>query len=436
MARILILASGMVSGLNVSAELAARLVADGHEVTLATTERHRDRVADLGLTYRPFPEVNLWAFRSGAPGMGKSPFSRGPAKRRARAEGVMADHGVAETSALLAELSPDLAIIDFELHGAILTALAEGTNLALLQYFFSTFPGPENPPLGDDAVPGQGDAGAPARISAHWRKFMWWKRAKAALYAYRDWGGDLPTALKHYAQTLGVSADVFDRNRWQYPWGYHLPYLMTSPAELDFAGGHGNLRFVGALVPKTPASSALDGLSRAPGQKLILAAFGTVDAPPAEMVARLWAAMGARPDWRLVHALPKDAPRPEGAPPANVTCTDWIDQRAALGEVDLLIHHGGVASVREAAHAGVPQIVIPRGMMDRPGGAARVVFHGIGGRLEADAPADAMTTEIARLLDDGDVAARCARMAEASKRYGTEKVAEAEVRRLLGLAAT
>ena len=55
MARILVASTGMLSSVFVAAEFCRRLVRDGHEVVLVTTEKHGDRVREFGLAFRAMP---------------------------------------------------------------------------------------------------------------------------------------------------------------------------------------------------------------------------------------------------------------------------------------------------------------------------------------------------------------------------------------------
>lgn len=417
-------------------ELGRRLSLEGHEIVLATTEPHRHYAENLGFDFRPLPKITLDPFACAQESLGKNPFARTPTRRRARMRAVIGGLGAVEFGDILDSVEPDLALIDFELHGPILTALSQGRRTALLHHLFSTAMGPGNPPLGSHTVPGQGSEGAPASVNGEWAEFLRWKRRQQLIGALKHWGGDLPSALDHLARRSGVPENSFDRRRWQYPWGYTLPYLVTGPAELDFAGdGSEDFRFVGPLIakvrPNTQAAEPLSGVEPTSDRPVVLASFGTVNTPPVAFLEALWSAFALRPDWTLIHAIPRGSAAPSHPAPANVTVVEWVDQPAVLETARVMINHGGTGSVREAADCGIPQIAVAANTMDRPGGAARVVFHGLGARLMGTETAEEIATTIDRVLHDKDIAGACARMSDASRRYTTDKVAENEVRRLL-----
>ncbi|MFD0982673.1 nucleotide disphospho-sugar-binding domain-containing protein [Tropicimonas aquimaris] len=440
MARILVASTGMLSSVFVAAEFGRRLVRDGHEAVLVTTENHGDRVREFGLAFRAMPKVPITPLACPLEGLGKNPFVRTPARRRQRLEETAAMLGAAEFGAMLDEITPDLAVIDFELHGPIIAALGRGQRTALLHCFFSTMVGPRNPPLGSFTVPGSEPEGAPEPVMNEWSNLLRWKRRQEIVGALRHWGGDIPSALGHLARKHRVARDMFLRRRWQYPWGYRLPCLMTSPAELDFPGeGDDDVRYIGPMIagtrPEGASQADVPGIlgsdAAANGKPVVLASFGTVNSPPPAFLEALWAAFEARPDRVLVHVVPPNADAPRRPPPDNVTVVNWLDQPAALERASLMINHGGVGSVREAAHRGVPQIVVAADMMDRPGGAARVLSHGLGARLTGREAAEQISGTIDAVLADEGIAAACARMSEASQSYAAGRVAERELRRLL-----
>ncbi|MEU4770217.1 glycosyltransferase [Actinosynnema sp. NPDC023794] len=89
-----------------------------------------------------------------------------------------------------------------------------------------------------------------------------------------------------------------------------------------------------------------------------------------------------------------------GEPPDNVVVLPWVPQADLLPHVDLVVHHGGSGTTMGTFGAGVPQLILPQGA-DQFGNAAMVTEAGLGHQLlGADVTAEAVTTEVRRLLAD------------------------------------
>ncbi len=67
--------------------------------------------------------------------------------------------------------------------------------------------------------------------------------------------------------------------------------------------------------------------------------------------------------------------------PSNVKVVNWISQLDVLSKASLAIIHGGLGTVKECICFGVPMIVVPIAR-DQPSNAARVVYHGLGKKID------------------------------------------------------
>jgi UDP:flavonoid glycosyltransferase YjiC (YdhE family) len=54
----------------------------------------------------------------------------------------------------------------------------------------------------------------------------------------------------------------------------------------------------------------------------------------------------------------------------------WAPQMALLHNAAVMVTHGGLNSVMECIHLGVPMVVVP-GLRDQPGNMVRAVSHGV-----------------------------------------------------------
>lgn len=91
----------------------------------------------------------------------------------------------------------------------------------------------------------------------------------------------------------------------------------------------------------------------------------------------------------------------DGVP--NLLTRNWIPQNDLLsdGRVRLLVTHGGVNSIVEAAFHGKPLVVVPLSL-DQPANAAAVVQRGFAERVELSDPdfAESLRRAVGRVLND------------------------------------
>src|SRR5215203_5484378 len=80
--------------------------------------------------------------------------------------------------------------------------------------------------------------------------------------------------------------------------------------------------------------------------------------------------------------------------PANVVIVSEAPQVELLKRASLMVSHGGVTGLKKSAFMGVPMLLIPI-HYDEFGNAARVVYHGLGVRLQLE---KVSAVELGRLL--------------------------------------
>jgi UDP:flavonoid glycosyltransferase YjiC (YdhE family) len=91
-----------------------------------------------------------------------------------------------------------------------------------------------------------------------------------------------------------------------------------------------------------------------------------------------------------------------GTLPAGVRAERFVPQAEVLGQVDVVIHHGGAGTTLGAAAAGVPQLLLPQAadqFRNADAVAAAGVGHGLADVLAA--PAGTIRALVAALLSDG-----------------------------------
>ncbi|NJL29407.1 MAG: hypothetical protein HC897_16720 [Thermoanaerobaculia bacterium] len=197
------------------------------------------------------------------------------------------------------------------------------------------------------------------------------------------------------------------------------PELIACPRELDLPNVdrgprvhylgpsiRGSAPEVGPALPEPP-----------PGTKLIYVSLGSqaglLPTRAESLYRRLFEVVrdSVDEDWHFVVSIGGHLePGRFGPLPDNLTVVSWAPQLALLQRAALMITHGGLGSVKEAIHCGVPMVVVPL-VNDQPANAERVEYHRLGARLDTDrfSPGE-MGAAIRMVLASQEIAAATARM--------------------------
>ncbi|TDD43392.1 oleandomycin glycosyltransferase [Nonomuraea terrae] len=185
-------------------------------------------------------------------------------------------------------------------------------------------------------------------------------------------------------------------------------------------------RFVGPSLGARPPdpSFAADRL-RGP---VLYASMGTVvDAGP--QLLRAFATALAPLGGTVVISTGRTDPAALGPLPGNVLARRFVPQPEVLARAALFVTHGGMNSVNEAMHAGVPMLVVPQGA-DQPLVARRVVELGAGLSIRTrDAAAGAVHALARRLLGEPRFRAAAATLRVAQREAGGHLRAADELER-------
>ena len=107
--------------------------------------------------------------------------------------------------------------------------------------------------------------------------------------------------------------------------------------------------------------------------------------------------------------------------PENVLWQSFVSLRSLLPRVGALVHHGGIGTMAEALHAGIPQLAVPFAY-DQFDNAMRIEALGVGAQIPASrVSARSFTTELRRLLGSNRVRLSCRTLAE---RFASESPVE------------
>ena len=187
-----------------------------------------------------------------------------------------------------------------------------------------------------------------------------------------------------------------DLNLWLYP--EEVDYGRADP--LAAAGGWRNLP---SCVRTTDEPWELpEPLARA-GGPLVYLSLGSLGSGDVALMRGLIATLADSP-YRVIVSMGPQHAELELAP--NMTGAEFLPQTSLLGEVDLVITHGGNNTVTEALHLGVPMVVLPL-FWDQYDNAQRVDETGFGRRLSTyEHGPEELRTAIDELLADQALRAR------------------------------
>ncbi|WP_345385353.1 macrolide family glycosyltransferase [Nonomuraea salmonea] len=188
-------------------------------------------------------------------------------------------------------------------------------------------------------------------------------------------------------------------------------------------------RFVGPSLGERPRdpSFPMDALR----DPVLYASPGTVlDAGPA--LLRTFAAALAPLGGTVVISTGRTDPAALGPLPPNVLARRFVPQLEVLDRAALFVTHGGMNSVNEALHAGVPMLVLPQGA-DQPLVARRVAELGAGLALAPhEADTEAVQVRAGLLLGEPRFRVAAYDLRDAQRAAGGYRRAADELERHLG----
>jgi hypothetical protein len=419
--------SGLTGIVHASFEMVRRLEDAGHDVVYACPQDVRVKVEAQGIAYEQLPPVDF----SPCPPL---PQITGPARElRKIVHGLRAIRerrrvgidrlNLKAFEELLETRRPDLLLIDMEMHDHIITAVARGTPVLLVNQFFCSWRRPGLPPIDSAIIPGVGFEGSAAGLAWVWTRRRlggwskrWWQSARAGFV-------DRRLVLKAYARQVGFPLELLEEGNWPPPFTYRdMPVISLASQALEFEHDpRPGLHYVGPMASldrvegdaNPGMTEDIDHIvagSLRQSESLIVCSVTTMDADHVDLtfVRRLMDAVARQPTWRLVVGLGgHTATEDLGTLPDNVHVFPWIPQTQLLKKAALSISHGGVHTLNECLELGVPMLIYSGDRFDQRGCAARVSAAGfghLGDRRHDDA--ETIARRIESIMDDDDLHAR------------------------------
>lgn len=439
MAHIVCITGGLIGMLNASLALVKQLQQAGHRVTYASPADLQDPVVAQGISY---VQLAPWVMQSGDPPISRWQKWRTLRERQQRAVDAL---GVQTFVQTMQALTPDLLLIDMEMHPHIMTALMGQFPVALLCQFLSIWKRPNLPPIHTSIVPGKGVSGQRFAIEWAWQRYRWRKWREAQRERWRRMGLDQASVLRCYAKQIGYPWHN-RHDQWLVPYPHaSLPIFCFNALELDFPHEpHGSMHYVGPMVlvnrkearvePATKEALAQLFEQHKSGDKsLIYCACSTFVNADQQFLQKLIEAVSGHPKWDLVLGLGgKLSPSKLPSLPPNVHAFSWVPQLQVLKQADCAINNGGINSINECLYFGVPMLVYSLKRFDQDGDAARVVYHGLGiaGDMVQDQSRQ-IRQDIQTLLTDQSYRQQIGQMRKCCHRYGDEAQAAQAVASLL-----
>jgi MGT family glycosyltransferase len=258
---------------------------------------------------------------------------------------------------------------------------------------------------------------------------VWWR----AVVSYGMWeiyerlfSG---SSLRGLARTLARECGISMRNEWKTRplltdcKFASVPEWVLHAQEFDFPRERplpADVRYLGPCVDRQRTELPLTVPEEILNGPLIVCVMSSVFHPGTASARRrllflqeLMACMAQNPDLSLVLSTgcKHDFIGVDAIPP-NVKVYEHIPVLKFLERASLLITQGGANIAKEAILCGVPMLVFP-GHGDQPGMSARIVFHGIGKRSDAErTTAQEIAALIREVLHDDGMRKAAARMRE------------------------
>ena len=346
MVHIVCITGGLTGMLNASLALVQQLQQAGHQITYASPADVRETVTALGI---PYVQLDRWVFQSGDLPLNRWQKLRALPQRQQRAVDAL---GVQHLGATLQALSPDLLLIDMEMHPHIMTAVQHQLPVALLCQFLSIWKRPNLPPIHTAIVPGEGWRGKRLGIEWSWLRYSWRKWQEFQRERWRRVGIDHISVVRHYAHQIGYPwRERFGYEQWLVPAPPgQLPILCLNALDLDFPHEpHPRMHYVGPMVlenrPESKVEAATDvalakllARRQAGDRALIYCACSTFVNANRQFLKQLIEAVTDRPQWDLVLGLGGQVePSDLGQLPVNVHAFGWVPQLRVLKQADCAI---------------------------------------------------------------------------------------------------
>lgn len=344
-----------------------------------------------------------------------------------------------ELVALLHELKPDVLLIDGTqaTDFIVLYPHLHGTNIkvAVIHAMFPTYVVKGRPPVNSAALPeNEKDVAAAIRsLKAQHSRKSWGQRL---LYLWHDdryivdrgirrnnlpqkYRSDLPGLF--YYNISGVTEFVlspreFDFPTFDVPENQFFTGFMMNPVQHDVTDE--DYLQVRALLKDELAENKT---------RILYCSFGTIESEHNKAITEFLNKLITVTeilDYRLIISTGSQKEKKITLRESDhVYCFQSVPQTDVLTYTNVFITHGGLSSIKESIHAGVPMLMYPvHGDYDPMGNAARVEYHGLGLRGDASTDTESMIVKkMQDLIDDKSFVKNVLKMRNINLKYTATK---------------
>lgn len=454
--RILHIAHGLGSYNNSLKELARRLCLADFELCVASHEDLSAALDGLDVRFEHLQEDRIIADRRLQEMDALQ--SSGPLKRWAQLVKISRFHrqnsiALTEVADLVTEWKPDLLLIDMECHVAIIQTRKLGIPTVLCSRWFSVFKSGLVPPMHTLLAPPENFFES-LRVRWAWTRLMLHKwrldlqqRCSRGRFRPIRYESNARSELQAIADSNGLSlSEIADPAHWLIPHVYRdIPVMSLTAQELEFEQADDpRMHYVGSMVcadkhyERSTASDAFQQFVKRRkniGNPMIYCSYSTFWNTGSRNIQPLLDLFTRRQDLDVVIGLGgKTQTMATDEVPDNILVMDFAPQLEVLDNAAVAITHGGISTINEALHKGVPLIVCSAGHVDQNGCMARLVHHHVGLAASSDPINDA---ELERLIDDligeqgVETRARVADIQDCLKRYDKHQSAVVFLRSIL-----
>lgn len=322
-------------------DVALALRAVGHRVVVQTLADERDQVLAAGLEHRPIcPEIEALPLDDHT---ARTPI--GQLRQTVARWAQRAPWEVADMRSAVADLSPDLVVVDANTWGA--AAYAESLERPWAMFL------PYCLPVGSPDTPAFGPGFAPPRhgLDRTRDRLVWWLQESATRSAV--------SRLDDLRRECGVPpvgkvAQIYQR-------ADVLLYRTGEPFEYHRRSWPENVRMIGPGL-WAPPGEAPEWLAELPHPR-VLVTVSTEFQDDGAIIDAALAAFRDGPGSLIVTTAALDPADFAGlsADSSRVRIVRTLPHAAVIPEVDVVVTHGGMGTVQRSLAAGVPVCVVPWG---------------------------------------------------------------------------
>ena len=429
MARILVATCGLKGIMFSSFGLVKRLENVGHEVTWASPVDNADWASANSIRFRQLPNFLEKSKRNRRlPKLAR--IASNYLRYRSRKKSSLANLRIEELKTFLRQGNFDLLICEMEIHEVVLAAHDINLKTCLLSQWFSVNESAGAPPLVSPSIPT-----SDSQYQTEWDQLKASNQKKEARRNFQTCFVSRKIALLQMANEIGFPTNHWIEFLWPQPFVYRdMNVISMVMEELEFPGTDKSyLTYVGPMVDdqrRLPHEFEFDMSvfreKRRCGQKIILVtvtSFGSGSDSPVQSLNR---AARQHPDWEIIVAPTRETFDTLDRAP-NLHLFSWIPQLAFLEIADLSVNHGGINTINECIHFGVPMVIYSGEQHDQNGCLARACFHGIARMGQSDQ----FELEISAALKDAELARKIKDLQTRYQRGRENQILEKRVNQLL-----